>query len=137
MSDNEIIKALERQAKNMLDGYQTYLEHGGKRDEALEQDVDSWSAAINLINRQRAEIERLENIASNVAQRYLDKHAQYIAALSEGDEIRAEAIKEFAERLSNKIFPYGMPDNGNYGINAKAIKMAIDNLVKEMVGSDV
>ena len=29
------------------------------------------------------------------------------------------------EALLKKIFPYGMPDNGNYGINAKAVREAI------------
>ena len=29
------------------------------------------------------------------------------------------------EALIKKIFPYGMPDNGNYSINAKAVMKAI------------
>ena len=29
------------------------------------------------------------------------------------------------EALIKKIFPYGMPDNGNYPINAKAVMEAI------------
>ena len=29
------------------------------------------------------------------------------------------------EDLIKKIFPYGMPDNGNYPINAKAVMKAI------------
>jgi hypothetical protein len=29
------------------------------------------------------------------------------------------------KELINKIFPYGMPDNGNYPINAKAVMKAI------------
>jgi hypothetical protein len=29
------------------------------------------------------------------------------------------------EALIKKIFPYGMPDNGNYAINAKAVMEAI------------
>ena len=32
------------------------------------------------------------------------------------------------EKLIKKLFPYGMPDNGNYGINAKAIRKAIDGI---------
>lgn len=27
--------------------------------------------------------------------------------------------------LLKRIFPYGMPDDGNYGINAKAVQKAI------------
>lgn len=30
------------------------------------------------------------------------------------------------ERILKKMFPLGMPDDGNYGINAKAVRMAID-----------
>lgn len=29
--------------------------------------------------------------------------------------------------LKKKIFPYGMADNGNYGINAKSVMIAIEN----------
>jgi hypothetical protein len=50
--------------------------------------------------------------------------------------IRAKAIKEFAEKLNKKLFPLGMTSDGNYSINAKAVKAAIDNLVKEMVGDN-
>lgn len=31
-----------------------------------------------------------------------------------------------SEALKKKIFPYGMPDNGNYGINAKSVMVAIE-----------
>ena len=31
------------------------------------------------------------------------------------------------ERLIKKMFPLGMPDNGNYGISAKAVWNAIKN----------
>ena len=31
-----------------------------------------------------------------------------------------------AEKLINKMFPIGLVDNGNYTINAKAVKVAID-----------
>lgn len=62
---------------------------------------------------------------------------RYFVSLEEAkkeETIRAEAIKEFVERLEKKLFPYGMPDNGNYGINAKAVKAACEKTVKEMVG---
>ena len=31
-----------------------------------------------------------------------------------------------ADKLIDKIFPIGLIDNGNYGINAKAVKVVID-----------
>lgn len=41
-----------------------------------------------------------------------------------------EKIREAdRERLLKKMFPLGMPDNGNYGINAKAVWMAIKNRI--------
>lgn len=33
--------------------------------------------------------------------------------------------------LIKKLFPYGMPDDGNYGINAKAVMVAILNAPAE------
>ena len=37
-------------------------------------------------------------------------------------------MAEYIERdaLIKKLFPYGMPDNGNYGINAKAVRVAVE-----------
>lgn len=37
-------------------------------------------------------------------------------------------LGEYIERsaLIKKLFPYGMPDNGNYGINAKAVRVAVE-----------
>lgn len=32
-----------------------------------------------------------------------------------------------SEALKKKIFPYGMADNGNYGINAKSVMVAIED----------
>ena len=40
----------------------------------------------------------------------------------------ADALEELSggrEALIKKIFPYGMPDDGNYPINAKAVMKAI------------
>lgn len=40
----------------------------------------------------------------------------------------ADALEELSggrDVLIKKIFPYGMPDNGNYSINAKAVMEAI------------
>jgi rubrerythrin len=33
-----------------------------------------------------------------------------------------------AEKLTDKVFPIGLVDNGKYTINAKAVKVAIDNI---------
>lgn len=50
-----------------------------------------------------------------------------------------ELLREYRELLRNgdmisrsglikKIFPYGMPDDGNYGINARAVMKAITEI---------
>lgn len=45
---------------------------------------------------------------------------------------RNEVIKEFAEKLKKKIYPYNGLDKKTYAINARAVEKAIEDLVKEM-----
>ena len=71
--------------------------------------------SVDLINRQQAEMERLKKENNQFA----DIGKMY-------SEIRAEAIKEFAERLEEKIF----------NCDLVYVYEHIDNLVKEMVGDD-
>ena len=72
---------------------------------------------LDLINRQQAEIEELKKVV-------IDDYA------SEYDsKIRAEAIKEFAERLKEKY-----PWKGDYLYSTRRTVENIDNLIKEMVG---
>lgn len=77
----------------------------------FEQFQNSAKIALDLINRQRAEIEDLNEIV------FTDR-TEAIKML------KAEAIKEFAERLKNS-FGYGW-------VLGSAAKTHIDNLVKEM-----
>ena len=75
------------------------------------------NAALELINRQKDEIERLKEFI--VETRRCDK------------EIKSEAVKEFAERLKEKSFK----TIRNYGLTKDVVEVCdIDNLVKEMVG---
>lgn len=83
---------------------------------------------IDLINRQKAEIERLtadlkttENIIKN---NFLQKAGFDIDPLA---EFKAEAIKEFAERLKRNIGVLKLP-------NEVVMKVHIDKAVKEMTG---
>ena len=119
MTDKDIIKALEccgNDGEITICSICPYYLQDRYNDFCQE---DLHRASLDLINRQKAEIERLE--------RHTKMH----------DEIKAEAIKEFAERLRKKIFPLDtVYSDGNYPINAKAVKVAIDNLVKEMVGDN-
>ena len=106
MTDNEIIKALEGAILN-----------------AKKYDSKVWSIevyklenALDLINRQQAEIERLKEFI--VETRRCDK------------EIKSEAVKEFAEKLKNKWFDEHY-DSPNIDFDD-----FIDNLLKEMVGEE-
>lgn len=87
------------------------------------------NAALDLINRQKAEIERLRGstIVNNIMESQRIKR-----------EAKAEAVKEFTERLKNKIKtecnPYGAP-TFDYDTSIKILNF-IDNLVKGMVGEN-
>ena len=110
MNDDEIIKRLERCVKRGNRNYDTDI-------------------VIDLINRQKSEIERLKGstIVNNIMESQRIKR-----------EAKAEAYKEFAERLKNKIKtecnPYGKP---TYDYDTSiSIMNYMDNLVKEMVGEE-
>ena len=101
MTDAEIIKELE---------YQIEYGCGQYRD----IDLPTLKEAVNLINRQQAEIERLKK----ENHRFADIGKMY-------SEIKSETCKEFAERLKPKLF-CGHPEMD------ACIRGTIDNLLKEM-----
>lgn len=64
------------------------------------------SQSTDLINRQRAEIERLKDNEKYIVMNGVDE----VKIIFNRKEIKAEAIKEFAERLKEKAYdrkPYG------------------------------
>lgn len=112
MTDNEIIKALEccgSEKGNLCTLCPKFKKLG---DNCIETDL--FNDALNLINRQKAEIERLQKEQN----RFADIGKMY-------SEIKSEARKEFAERLKSKSY-----------ISSDWVKVVntdyIDNLVKEM-----
>lgn len=77
--------------------------------------------AINLIRRQKAEIEEQDQAIIN--------------ALHYMKEIRVEAIKEFAERLKQSAFDCDVSFGYGREHYTEAVAVVeIDNLVKEMTG---
>ena len=92
LTDEEIIKRLERCVKRGNRNYDTDI-------------------VLDLINRQKSEIERLKT----------------------ENKIKAEAYKEFAEKLKKDLF-YKCGDI-NYSETCDFRKL-IDNLLKEMVGEE-
>ena len=130
MTDNEIIKSLECCVEGTSESCLSCVLRLTPYP-ACKTLVEKHT--LDLIKRQKAEIERLEE----------DNEALNSAVSSALDIVnsnyqngRLEAIKEFMDRLEKKIFPMSMFDNGNYGINAKAVKVAIESIKKEMVGDD-
>lgn len=88
--------------------------------------------ALDLVNQQKAEIERL-NIESETLATQLKGAYEQIHKLNMA---KSEAIKEFAERLketiTNAINTYYNSNGGGYYLAEDAIE-DIDNLVKEMM----
>lgn len=83
---------------------------------------DELNGLVETIKSQQAEIERLQIRLRKVRNQFTDLSKMH-------SEIKAEAIKEFAEKLKKKI---GDSHFQNYGL---AI-LEIQDLVKEMVGED-
>ena len=114
MIDNEIIKALECCSNDgMLNCRNCPYEKScntGKSD--MQKD------ALGLINRQKAEIERLRDII-----RVTDETIKKACALA-----KSEAIKEFAGRLKKKTYPFPCA----IGVENAVTIRAINDLVKEM-----
>ena len=105
-TDEEIIKRLEKCVKRGNRNYDTDI-------------------VLDLINRQKAEIERLKQSLNIELENFATEY---------DNKIKSEAVKEFAERLKTE-YAKGMSwfkKKESYYVDAGDI----DNLVKEMVGED-
>lgn len=136
MTDNEIVKALECCCKNNncegcpLD----YLTFSSQC--ASELAIKS----LDLINRQNAEIERLKSANDEKFRQWdmlAEKTKQHYADLYEEakDILKAEAYKEFADKLKEKseiVHLFSVCNGHHYMVDIDDI----DNLLKEMVGED-
>lgn len=112
MTDNEIIKALECCKDSSMPCKDCpYAECDSKRGCVSEMCED----ALDLINRQKADIEKLRENNKAIMQTMADVHT--------------EAIKEFAETVKKNHL---MLFNNIY--SHKDFVDAIDRLVKEMIG---
>lgn len=113
-TDDEIVKALEICSQNIV------IRHNGLTYEGIPLRF-LFEDALDLINRQKAEIQRLnfENL-------------QMIASIK---HLKSEAIKEFAERLKANMSNIARMEYGGYTYFCVGYGL-IDNLVKEMTGED-
>ena len=119
MIDNEIIKALESEVKSAEYVDSEYCDG---------VDLTLIKSAIDLINRQKAEIERLKECPKCIYE-YDGKTTEYCiqgpcSNFKTAEQVRTEAYKEFAIRLKCGV-----------SITSGIITCDdIDNLLKEMVG---
>ena len=132
MNDAEVIKALECIAskENVLCD-----SCPNKKLHLLECHRQGAKNALDLINRQKAEIERLEKRLEAVqgakcVYSYDGETIEYCVhspcpISKTADQIKAEAIKEFAERLKSSEYKEEYAEHLCY---------MVDNLVKEMAG---
>ena len=120
MTDNEIIQALECCRDNGTSN--TYCDDCAY---SVYEDCGARQAkdALDLINRQQAEIERLKDIAKSALNESINICDSILDA-------KAEAIKEFAKRLKSLQIGLEISGESLYYVSIDCI----DNLVKEMVG---
>ena len=126
-TDEEIIKALE----SALHRYKNVTHHV-----SCIVDINILKNTLDLINRQKAEIERLKECPKCVYE-YDGEVTEYCVQgpcpnFKTVEQIKAEAYKEFAEKLENEI-------NCRTTLSRQQDKNVIHimhNLLKEMVKSD-
>jgi hypothetical protein len=126
MTDNEIIKALESIASASIGDCQ--------RDCAFYDGKVHFCGGIvakhslDIINRQKAEIERLRTATEEAIACYNRMESLYRIKCVELKVAKAEAIKEFAERVRELTKKTAFADCWSEG----GFLDSIDNLVKEM-----
>lgn len=118
LTDNEIVRFLNRHTcNNSATVMRVFSEDGKEKDIVI-----TFGNVRDLINRQQAENERLKyqvNRLKNYDERRdIALHSRLIA------NARAEAIKEFAEKVKDLFVP------------EDEVRSEIDNLVKEMVSEN-
>ena len=127
MTDEQMIKALECCAIK-CDCKECYFDTHESGDICARVVMQK---TFDLINRQRAEIERLQR-------KYDLSEAERVANVKGFSEsiatARAKTVKEFEDALVQELLPSGMVLIERYSINAKAVRLAIYNIAKEMVG---
>ena len=118
-TDEEVIKALECCDKGEchICPYDDHNKIGGLNIKVFDDKCKSHIVrdALDLINRQKAEIEEQDQAITK--------------ALKRIGEIRAEAYKEFAERLKQTAYTHSTITGYQYPVVDVS---EIDNLVKEM-----
>lgn len=117
MTDENIKKALECCGKNVL--YENCVDCPYEKDFGKDHicTIKVAKDALDLINRQQAEIDRLKK--------------GWKADVIETENIKAEAIKEYKEKLREHAYL----DSGITGFQEMVVDLSdIENIADEMVG---
>ena len=135
MTDNEIIKMLKSEIR-LVD----YVEGSYADNVSLEL----LKNALDFINRQQAEIERLEKenkiLSENADTAFQDglNEAQDLYAEQVKNKVRAEAIKEFADSFDDELAKlrdtYFESGRIEYGLVCEVIHNYLYRTLREMVG---
>ena len=131
LTDNEIIKALECCAKAPFCRPTTNCPY-----KCVDNCVERHALdAIDLINRQKAEIERLQNKVEELSEVLSDTIRIRYA------ECRAEAIKEVFEKLDERLFVHSFKTKSDDYTQGQVdcmdfVDSKIEELKKEMVGGN-
>ena len=135
MTDNEIVKALECCADLSSDCDNCAYRTNDYTNDCI---VIMSKDALDLIKRQKAEINKLTYQVNRLKKYDEERDIRLHARLTAN--ARAEAIKEFAERLhchcesiinepwNEKVYP------NSWACAYQEFEDVVDNLVKEMVG---
>ena len=136
--DDEIIKGLEEELKTALVINHRFEESNDTENPEDHKFIALLSDTIKLINRQKAEIKRLEKqnaemLISETAEFHIPMEIAFRARTAHPifREIKSEAIKEFAERLKEIMQDCARMDFGGHTYFIIGIQ-PVDNLVKEM-----
>lgn len=126
-TDEEIINALTEDLIVATNGYSAHLENGGRIDKNQEQYIETLTDSINLINRQKAEIERLKGstIVNNIMESRRIRR-----------EAKSEAYKEFADLAIQDICEKVTAPTPSESYIAERCIEQIDNLLKDMIGEE-
>lgn len=131
LTDEDVVEGLERCISTTTDKACA----GGHFNKQNLCDIDQWALekyALNLINRQKAEIERLKECPKCIYE-YDGKTTEYCiqgpcSNFKTVEQIKSEAYREFAEKLKKRY------DNPVWYLGgSNGFFDNLDNFVKEMV----
>lgn len=144
LTDEEIIKALECCAKSKTNVDCVTLNCPCFKDGMcifVDDDLGLQNYALDLINRQKSEIERLKERPKCVYE-YDGEVTEYCVQgpcqnFKTVEQIKAEAYKEFAEKLKQHIdIGHLIPPSEGICFSIVGVIKIVDEVLKQMVGEE-